>query len=351
MKAKLMIFLLMAFILSCGSEDKEEVITPPVDKPEWTIPSEEVFDGGPGKDGIPSIDNPQFSRISDIDFMGENDLIIGVLKDGIVKAYPHPILDWHEIVNDKIGNINLAITYCPLTGSAIGWNRRVAGRITEFGVSGKLYNTNLMPYDRITDSYWSQMALSCVNGELVTEKIETYSVIETKWRTWKRLYPNSQIMNTNTGFNRSYGQFPYGDYRTNDNNIIFPVKPIDERLPAKERALGIIGEESSKAYSIESFETAQVIYDVVDGKKLIVIGSKELNFIVAYEDNLNLSSFEINLDNLPVIAIDDDGNELSIDGSIREGPQRGARLNQVKSFIAYWFSLGAFYPGIEIYPN
>ena len=156
-----------------------------------------------------------------------------------------------RIVNDNIGDNNFAITYCPLTGTAVGWNRQVGNRLTTFGVSGKLYNTNLMPYDRESDSYWSQLRLDCVNGSLVGSTINTVPIVETSWQTWRSSYPNSLLMNTNTGFSRNYGNFPYGDYKTNHNNIIFPVNNFDRRLPAKERVLTVITEEESRAYSIE----------------------------------------------------------------------------------------------------
>jgi len=252
-------------------------------------------------------------------------------------------------VNDDIGDKSVAVTYCPLTGTAIGWDRMVNGVKTTFGVSGKLYNTNLMPYDRLTDSYWSQIALNCVNGELISTEANTHQLIETTWVTWKILFPNSKVLNTNTGFNRDYNRYPYGDYRTNHDNIIFPVAPLDDRLPSKERVLGVLGTGINRAYSIELFQTGQVIEDVLEEEDLLIIGSKALNFIVAYENNLNLEGLEWNVDALPVVAQDSAGNKVRIDGKIVEGPLAGQQLNPTNSFIGYWFSLGAFYPGIELY--
>ncbi|MEM8528113.1 MAG: DUF3179 domain-containing (seleno)protein [Bacteroidota bacterium] len=132
----------------------------------WLIPQNEIRDGGPGKDGIPSIDNPEFVAVNDIDFLSEDDLVVGVKVGAEIRAYPHLILDWHEIVNDQLEDLSLALNYCPLTGTAIGWKSKIDGKVTTFGVSGLLYNTNLMPYDRLTNSTWSQMRLDCVEGEL-----------------------------------------------------------------------------------------------------------------------------------------------------------------------------------------
>ncbi|MEM9937151.1 MAG: DUF3179 domain-containing protein, partial [Bacteroidota bacterium] len=189
----------------------------------WLIPQELVFDGGPGKDGIPSIDNPAFISVNEVDFLDDNDLIIGFREGDVVRGYPHPILDWHEIVNDEVGNTKIALTYCPLTGTASGWNRVINGTETTFGVSGLLYNTNLIPYDRNTDSNWSQMRLDCVQGTLRGTAVDLLPVLETSWSTWKKLYPTAEVLSTNTGFSRNYSRYPYGDYRTNDNNLIFPV--------------------------------------------------------------------------------------------------------------------------------
>ena len=135
----------------------------------WSIPSNQVFDGGPGKDGIPALVNPAMVSSVQANYLTDNDLVIGFKVGDDVRAYPHQILDWHEIINDVVGEQPLAITYCPLTGTGIGWNRVISGNTTTFGVSGLLFNTNLIPYDRSTDSNWSQMKLECVNGQLIGE--------------------------------------------------------------------------------------------------------------------------------------------------------------------------------------
>ncbi len=317
---------------------------------EWLIPSNEVQDGGPGKDGIPSIDNPQFTAVSAVNYLSDNDLVVGIVYDGQAVAYPHPILDWHEIVNDEISDKKIALTYCPLTGTAIAWDRTINGNTTTFGVSGKLYNSNLIPYDRATDSNWSQIGLNCVNGSLINTVAETIPVIETTWETWKTMYPDANILNTNTGFNRNYGQYPYGDYITNHNRLIFPIAPSDNRLPSKERVLGVLTSDVNRVYSINEFENARIIFDTVGDENLIIIGSKADNFMVAFH-NPNNNDWTINLTNLPIIATDSAGNQLDVSGQIVAGPMAGSQLDSPTSFIGYWFSFGAFYPDIEIYNN
>jgi len=320
----------------------------------WLVPSDEVFDGGPGKDGIPSVDSPQFSDAGSINFLLPTDLVLGLKAGDEIKAYPHPILDWHEIVNDEVNGMPLAITYCPLTGTGIGWVRVVNGFATTFGVSGLLYNTNLIPYDRNSNSNWSQMLLKCVNGPLIGKEIETYPLVETSWQTWKAMYPDSKVMNTNTGFNRSYGVYPYGGYKTNNDQLLFPVDPPDHRLPGKQRGLGVIVDGKSKFYTFAQFDApVAVAQNAFKGVELVVVGSSQQNFLAAYNRQLpdgTLLEFSAVVETgNPVVMTDNEGNEWNIFGEAVSGPRIGTALTPTKSFIGYWFSWGAFYPRPDIY--
>lgn len=207
-----------------------------------------------------------------------------------------------------------------------------------------------MPYDRATDSFWSQMEMLCVNGELIGKEPEHFQTIETSWSTWKKMFPNSQILSTETGtgpgFN--YFEYPYGDYRTNNENILFPVQTWDNRLPLKERVLGVINKGSNRAFRLNSFAQPNLIYQDLGPDNLIVVGSRELNFVVAFY-NQGLDDLTLNLDNLPVIATDTLGNQLSITGEIVAGPKAGVKLEQPLSYMGYWFAFGTFYEGIGIY--
>lgn len=318
----------------------------------WLIPFGEVRDGGPGKDGIPAVDRPELVSASAASYLSDADLVLGMVVGQDARAYPHRILDWHEIINESFGNKSLSIVYCPLTGTGIGWERVVLGKETTFGVSGLLYNTNIIPYDRSTDSNWSQLLLKAVNGPAIGEKAKTYSLIETTWGTWKQMYPNTRVVSRNTGFNRDYGRFPYGDYRTNHNFVIFPVSRTDNRLLAKERVLGVILEEKLKVYSIELFSNQnRVIEDQFQGKNLIVIGNKTANFVVAFENSLNAGkrSFTPIQNKLPIVMRDDLGNEYDVAGRVTSGPDAGKALKDVPRMMSYWFSWAPFYSEIELY--
>ena len=317
---------------------------------DWAIPSDQVFDGGPGKDGIPSVDNPIFIDAGLVDFLDPDDLIIAVEVDGEVRGYPHRILDWHEIVNDEIKGLPLAITYCPLTGTGTAWKRKINGVTTTFGVSGLLYNTNIIPYDRETDSNWAQMLLRAVKGEMKGQKIETYPVLETTWATYQSRWADSKVMSTETGFNRNYSQYPYGDYRTNNYKVIFPLEVDDDRRPRKERGLGVIINGKAKFYGFENFPGPDIVVwnDVFEGKNLVLFGSQDKNFIIAFESKLEDGtpvSFPLATDQ---VIKDVDGNIWSVFGEAKEGPFNGQHLVPVDNFIGYWFSWGAFYPGLEI---
>jgi len=336
---------LALYLNSCDTVDNADV------SGEWLIPKEEVFDGGPGRDGIPSVDNPQFTNVGGSSYLLDNDLVIGINIGGVLRAYPHPILDWHEIVNDEINGKKLAITYCPLTGSAIAWNRQGTVSNSTFGVSGLLYNSNLIPFDRGSKSNWSQMRLQCVNGQLIGNEIETSKIIETTYKTWREMYPSSKILSTNTGFGRQYGNYPYGGYRTN-NDLIFPVSLEDNRLHKKVRVLGLIAGGQTMAFVINSFSADVSVKNIAfGGEEFVVIGSSGKNYAAAYKRKLNDGTtleFAITQGELPLVMMDNEGTKWDIFGEAIEGPRAGESLKQAKAFIAYWFGWAAFYPNTLI---
>ena len=339
---------LLFFIFSCSNDDDDRISGLEND-PDWGIPSSEVMDGGPGKDGIPSIDDPNFTSTNSVDFLNDDDLVIGIYNGGAVVAYPHPILDWHEIVNDQLDDMSYALTYCPLTGTAIAWDRSLSSGNSTFGVSGKLYNNNLIPYDRETDSYWSQLTMSCVNGPLLGEEINTFPIIETTWKTWKRMFPVSIVLNEDTGFSRDYDRYPYGDYKTNNNRIIFPLNPDDQRLPRKQRVLGLIEDYGQKVYSLELFETPRAIHDTVGEQEILILGSKEDNLILSFENTIGLLDFQVDFSRFPEVGRDANDNVLDIRGFVRSGPLAGEQISKPNAFMGYFFAFGAFNENIEIY--
>jgi hypothetical protein len=314
----------------------------------WLVPQSEIFDGGPGKDGIPSIDSPVFISPEEVDFISEDDLVIAISFESEIKVYPHAILDWHEIVNDEIGDHYFSLTYCPLTGTAINWNRSINGKITEFGVSGLLYNSNLIPYDRSTQSNWSQMRLDCINGELQGQQVNTFALLESTWATVKNL-DNIKVLSAETGFNRDYGRYPYGDYKTNNDFLLFPVSNEDSRLPNKDRVLGVIKNETVKGYSFDDFfgKDDELIFDIIGGEQILVVGNNSKNFINAYYPRIG-ASYTLLRNQFPDILEDNLGNIYNVFGEVSSGPNPDYQLERPVSFIGYWFAWAAFYPDIII---
>ncbi len=356
MKKQIITFVCAGLMMSCSSSSTQDsdlfqdpVINPPIGSVSWSIPKSEVLDGGPGKDGIPALVNPNFDNIQNANYLLDDDLVIGFKQGSDIRAYPHAILDWHEIVNDKIGTVSVAVTYCPLTGTGIGWNRILNGKETTFGVSGLLYNTNLIPYDRETGSNWSQILNESVNGPLLGQKADLIKLFETDWKTWKALYPNSKVLSTNTGFSRTYGQSPYGDYNTNNNRFLFPVSK-DSRLPSKERVLAIVDGSDAKAYRFESFAADNIIKDSFKGINYVLVGNQ--NFMVSFElpNNMAELQFQYVYTGSEVILKDNEGTEWNVFGEAVSGPRAGDVLKSAPSFMGFWFSIPAFYNTV-IYSN
>lgn len=317
----------------------------------WSIPADEVRDGGPGKDGIPAIGSPEFVSAGEINYLNDDDLVLGFVDEDDIRAYPHPILDWHEIINDETKNHKIAVIYCPLTGTGIGWDRIIDNSETTFGVSGLLYNSNIIPYDRATNSNWSQLLNESVNGELKGTAVKTYNLFETTWKTWREMYPSTKVVTTNTGYSRNYERYPYGSYKTSDN-LIFPVSKNDPRLSPKERVLGVIIGEEAKVYTFDqTISGNKVIGDVFQGEKLVVVSNSNSNFMVAFKRTLEEGvelNFEAVQNNLPVILEDSEGTTWNVFGLGVSGPRAGEQLETVPQMMGYWFAFPAFYPNIEL---
>lgn len=318
---------------------------------EWLIPKGEVLSGA-ATDAIPALTDPEMIPAAEGTYIDDTDLVIGYVNGNDARAYPHKILDWHEIINDNVSGREIAITHCPLTRTSVGWEREYNGVATTFGVSGLLYQTNLMPYDRTTRSIWSQQALLSVNGSHIGTKVETFHIVETTWATWKALYPNTTVVSLNTGHDRNYQRYPYGDYRQS-SGLLFNVRVTDSRLPQKERVLGIIKNEEAKLYQFKSFEEDKIITDSFNGTNFTIIGSKSSNILMAFKEKQigdEVLNFElINSFQNPIIMRDQLGNEWDVFGKAVTGPNAGEQLESVDAFVGMFFSWASFYGQSEIY--
>ena len=186
-----------------------------------------------------------------------------MIHKGVKRVYPLQILVWHEIVNDFIANDPILITYCPLCGSGIAYERTINGETVEFGTSGKLYNSNLVMYDRKTDTYWSQIDGVAIVGELTGMELIELSIDTVTWRDWKKAHPDSEVLSQETGFSRQYGRDPYGNYYE-DSFLIFPVDNEDDSVHPKTVIFGIEVGDTFKAYREDDLLQTPIITDVVN---------------------------------------------------------------------------------------
>ena len=310
------------------------------------VPLDKIKGGGPPKDGIPSIDDPIFADVNNSQFVADSDTVIGLEINGEAKAYPLFILVWHEIVNDDVGGVPVSVTYCPLCYTNQVFERIIDGNVVEFGTSGKLYNSNLLMYDRYTESYWSQALGMAVKGELTGYQLNLIPFDVITWGDWKMLHPETLVLTTDTGHIRSYATDPYGNYYT-EPRIMFPVDNHDDRLHPKEIILGFSQDGVYKAYKQNDVESKKIINDSIDNNPIMLVSLFSQNSR-AFERTLNgeILEFEI-LDNK---IIDTSTNsEWNYDGLSTSGMFEGEQLKRIPIEPGFWFEWVAFHPDTLVY--
>ena len=263
------------------------------DGTKYLVHPNELQSGGPSKDGIPSIDSPKFVTAAKANEFLENDeIIVGISRNGITRAYPFQILVWHELVNDELGGEPILVSYCPLCGTAITFKRTIGEEAVEFGVSGKLYNSDMVMYDRKTDSYWQQATGEAIIGELTGMKLEMVSTDIIKWEDWKMAHPDTQVLSKDTGFSRSYGSDPYGGYYTSPS-LMFPISSEDKRIHPKEIVYGIEMNGKFKAYPDSSIGKGESLTDTLGNVALTMSKDEygQMRFMNGDEELIPVRSF------------------------------------------------------------
>ncbi len=234
------------------------------------IPADEIHFGGPPKDGIPSLDNPKFVPAQQARFLQPNDRVLALQRNGIAKAYPLRILNWHEIVNDQFGDESIVIVYCPLCGSGTASKAQIADQSLQFGVSGLLYNSDVLMFDRETQSLWSQIKARAVTGPLKGTLLPGVAVTHTSWADWLSRHPDTLVLSLETGFNRNYLANPYEGYEK-ESSIMFPVRFRSEGYHPKEQVLGLVLDGKAKAYPfVELAKTSGEVNDELAGQPIQV---------------------------------------------------------------------------------
>ena len=221
-----------------------------------TIDSNLILAGGPAKDGIPAIDQPKFIAAKNAKYLKPVDRILGIKMNGISKAYPIAILNWHEIVNDDINGSKFSITYCPLCGTGVAFSSKVKDRTLNFGVSGLLYNSDVLLYDRQTESLWSQIKSQSISGELQGEKLTRLPITHTSWSNWKKTHPETLVLSDKTGFSRDYSRDPYSGYEQSRATYFQVTNKAPDYYHPKERVLGLEVNNMFKAYPFSEIDKA-----------------------------------------------------------------------------------------------
>lgn len=237
-----------------------------------TVPVDEIFGGGPPKDGIPALSNPTLVTAREATYLHNDDRVIGVVVGTEARAYPLRILDYHEIVNDEVGKVPIAVTYCPLCDSCAVFDRRTELGKREFGVSGLLYNSNVLMYDRggRPESLWSQVKTEGVSGPAASKTLNALPLELTTWKEWRTRHPETMVLSIETGHRRDYSRSPYAGY-FDTPRLMFPAKPASDRLPAKARVLGVWSGKAARAYPESAFGRDRTrIEDTLDGKTIVV---------------------------------------------------------------------------------
>lgn len=270
------------------------------------VPAEEIRPGGPARDGIPALRAPKVVSAQDAPW-ADDALVLAIAQGGEARAYPVAILDWHELVNDTLGGEPILVTYCPLCATGLVFDRRVDGETRSFGVSGLLYQSDVLFYDRETESLWSQIHSRAVTGPALGKRLRMLRSEMALWGEWKRAYPHTTVLSRETGHRRDYSRSPYDGYSQSER-ILFPVE-FDRRYSAKMPTIGVrLAGGPARAYpAVEVSRAGGTVNEEFEGRPVRV----------SYDPEAQI--FEV---------------EAPPDVEVIEG---------------YWFAWSAFHPDTEIY--
>ena len=273
------------------------------------VPLDQIVDGGPGKDGIPAILEPRFVPAGDASFLLDGDRVLGLTLGQVAKAYPIKILNWHEIVNDTIDGKPVVVTYCPLCGTGIAFYARVQGSRHTFGVSGLLYQSDLLMYDHQTESLWSQVGMHAVAGPLSGEKLTPVFLEHTTWGEWHAAHPATLVLSTKTGSFLNYDHDPYLGYPER-RDLMFDTTHFDPRYHPKEWVVGVELNGVPKAYPFSELKKARPsLSDQVGGRSITI---------------------QFNQQSRSASVLDADGKPIP-------------------SIMAFWFAWYAFHPDTQVF--
>jgi hypothetical protein len=344
---------------------------PPFSTGEWstdftrrTIAWEDVISGGPPKDGIPAISDPTFETVAAATaWLSDLDPVIVFVEAGDVRAYPLAILIWHEIVNDVVGGKPVTVTFCPLCNASIVFDRAFGGEVLDFGTTGKLRNSDLIMYDRQTETWWQQFTGQGIVGKHAGEQLDFLASQVISFADFAAEFPDGQVL-ARPPVNRSYGANPYTGYDSTQRPFLFQGE-IDDRLPATERVAGVVLPGVVKAYPFTQVAAVGAINDEIDGTPLVILhkagtaSALDAGAISEGRDVGSVAVFDRRIDGDRTLTFVADGDGVYTDeetgsvwnilGEAVAGELAGQRLTQILAFDHFWFAWAAFHPETELY--
>jgi len=337
---------------------------PDTDFENTLVDLDEIQSGGPPKDGIPPVDDPQFDSVAEANkWLNPREPVVVVSIDGETKAYPIQILTWHEIVNDSVAGTPVTVTFCPLCNATIVFDRRKDGEVLDFGTTGRLRKSDLIMYDRQTESWWQQFTGQAIVGKMAGTVLDRLPASIVAYEDFRAAYPNSQVLSRRTGHSRAYGNNPYRGYDSIDDQPFLFFDPVDKRLPPMERVLDVSIGDTHKLYPFSVFKTEAIINDQVEDMPVVVFSrqgtlsaldgsviadSRQVPSATAYDRRLdgNVLSFELHDGR---IVDTQSGTRWNMFGTGIDGPLSGRQLDSAPGSVHFAFAWLAFNPDSEIY--
>ncbi len=327
----------------------------------YAVPYSEIKRGGPPRDGIPPIDEPIFESVSEASsYINDHEPVLSVELGGEARAYPLAVLIWHEIVNDELGGAPITVTYCPLCNSAIVFDRRVGDdkRVLDFGTTGYLRHSDMVMWDRQTESWWQQITGEGIVGEYTGTRLDFLPATLTSWRDFRDSFPNGSVLSRDTGYPRDYDRPPYAGYDSKKDRPFMFRGELDDRLPPVERVVGLNIGDTAVAYPFTLFGPMPVINDSVAGTDIVIFYAPDTVSaflgVFASESPVVGSTgvYDPNLDGRRLtfkakdgsIVDEQTGSEWNIFGEATGGPLAGSVLSPIIHANHFWFAWRAFYP-------
>ena len=368
-----LMLLLMANLASANFKSKEKdtrsdflqraTIGWNTDWSKHSIEYHDLLSGGPPRDGIPPIDQPKFieNQLA-AQWLKPNDPVIALEINGDARAYPLQILTWHEIINDFVGEIAVTITFCPLCNSAIVFKRNHQGIIYDFGTSGLLRHSDLVMYDRQTESLWQQFTGEAIVGVMTGEQLMMIPSGLIGFEQFQAAYPAGKILSKETGYSREYGRNPYPGYDDIRNNPFLFRDPLDERLPAMARVVTVSDGKYHNAYPVELLEKLGVIHHQLGNQAVVIFHQDGVSSAldttrIANGDDVGATGVFVPLVGKQELTFikergfvdEQTGSHWNIVGQAILGPLKGKQLERLVHADQFWFSWGAFRPDTLIY--